>query len=113
MKFLQFLKRTKGIIISLFVILLFIVFCSILSLNGMSGFSQIIHYTQVNLMAHKTALILSHILVFGAIFFMGFFGFKNTAQKKNIPSKQIKAFAYLMLCFLLTIFIIDLVTLLS
>lgn len=105
-----FFKRTKLVFLMMLTTFLLIVFCSALTINHVSGFSQMINHIQSSLAEHNILLTLSHILVFSAIFLIGFYGFKQAAIKKNVPKKQIKAFGWLMVVFLVTVLIIDLLT---
>lgn len=103
----SFFKRTKIVFLTMLATLLLILFCSALSISHVSGFSQMISHIQSAFSTHKALLIVSHILVFSAIFLTGFWGFKQSAKKKNVPEKQIKAFGWLMAVFLLTVLMID------
>ena len=105
-----FFKKSKLVFLTLFATFMLIILCSMLSLSNVGNFSQHISHLQSNLLTHKYTLILSHIVVFSAIFFIGFWGFKQSAIKKEVPKKQIKAFAWLMVAFLVTVLVIDMLT---
>ena len=105
-----FFKKSKLVFLTLFATFVLIILCSMLSLGNVGSFSNQISHLQSSFSAHKYTLILSHTVVFSAIFFIGFWSFKKAAIKRNVPKKQIKAFAWLMVALLVTVLVIDMLT---
>jgi hypothetical protein len=108
--FLNYLKQSHIVLVSVALIVVLVVFCSIMSLTFFSGFADTIHHLQKSLSEHKLTLLLSHTFIFGAIFLIGFLGFKRAALKKDVPQKHINAFGALLVAFLVTIVVIDAAT---